>query len=163
MCTNRGFPAGSAVKEPACNAGDSRGVPGSLPWSGRSPGEGNGNPLQYSCLENPMNSPWGHKRVGLDLATKQQQQCTNSMVLWWKGTKYSKEEWGKVRVKNITNIPCSWATAGSSSKPDFTLVHLPGYNWFGTTQSLYLFLSFCLFFYYIISQICTFYERKRYS
>ena len=34
----------------ACNAGD----PGSIPGSGRSPGEGNGNPLQYSCLENPM-------------------------------------------------------------------------------------------------------------
>ena len=37
-------------KESACNAGD----PGSLPGSGRSPGEGNGNPLQDSCLENPM-------------------------------------------------------------------------------------------------------------
>ena len=41
-----GFPG----KESACNAGD----PGSIPGSGRSPGEGNGNPLQYSCLENPM-------------------------------------------------------------------------------------------------------------
>ena len=37
-------------KAPACNAGD----PGSIPGSGRSPGDGNGNPLQYSCLENPM-------------------------------------------------------------------------------------------------------------
>ena len=37
-------------KESACNAGD----PGSIPGSGRSPAEGNGNPLQYSCLENPM-------------------------------------------------------------------------------------------------------------
>ena len=37
-------------KASACNAGD----PGSIPGSGRSPGEGNGNPLQYSCLENPM-------------------------------------------------------------------------------------------------------------
>ena len=37
------------VKESACNAGD----PGSIPGSGRSPGEGNGNPLQHSCLENP--------------------------------------------------------------------------------------------------------------
>ena len=36
--------------EPACNAGD----PSSIPALGRSPGEGNGNPLQYSCLENPM-------------------------------------------------------------------------------------------------------------
>ena len=45
-----GFPGGSEVKASAWNAG----VPGSIPGSGRSPGEGNGNPLQYSCLENPM-------------------------------------------------------------------------------------------------------------
>ena len=44
----RGFPGGSEVKTSLCNAGD----PGSIPGSGRSPGEGNGNPLQYSCLEN---------------------------------------------------------------------------------------------------------------
>ena len=45
-----GFPGGSDSKVSACNAGDL----GSIPGSGRSPGEGNGNPLQYSCLENPM-------------------------------------------------------------------------------------------------------------
>ena len=45
-----GFPGGLHSKEFACNAGD----PGSIPGSGRSPGEGNGNPLQHSCLENPM-------------------------------------------------------------------------------------------------------------
>ena len=45
-----GFPGGSEGKASAYNAGD----PGSIPGSGRSPGEGNGNPLQYSCLENPM-------------------------------------------------------------------------------------------------------------
>ena len=43
-----GFPGGSDGKESACNAGDT----GSIPGSGRSPGEGHGNPLQYSCLEN---------------------------------------------------------------------------------------------------------------
>ena len=46
-----GFPAGSDGKVSACSAGD----PGSIPGSGRSPGEGNGNPFQYSFLENPMN------------------------------------------------------------------------------------------------------------
>ena len=46
-----GFPGDSSGKESACNSGD----PGLVPESGRSPGEGNGNPLQYSCLENPMN------------------------------------------------------------------------------------------------------------
>ena len=45
-----GFPGGSEVKASACNAGDL----GSIPGLGISPGEGNGNPLQYSCLENPM-------------------------------------------------------------------------------------------------------------
>ena len=45
------FPGSSDGKQSACNAGDS----GSIPGWGRSPGEGNGNPLQYSYLENPMN------------------------------------------------------------------------------------------------------------
>ena len=53
-----GFPGGSDGKEAACNAGDL----GSIPGSGRSPGEGNSHPLQYSCLRNSMNySPCGHK------------------------------------------------------------------------------------------------------
>ena len=47
---DEGFPGSSEVKASAWNLGD----PGSVPGSGRSPGEGNGNPLQYSCLENPM-------------------------------------------------------------------------------------------------------------
>ena len=63
-----GFPGGSEVKASAWNAGD----PGSIPESGRSPGEGNGNPLQYSCLENPMGEEpggiqsTGSQRVGHD-------------------------------------------------------------------------------------------------
>ena len=44
------FPDGSAVRNPSANAEDA----GSIPGSGRSSGEGNGNPLQYSCLGNPM-------------------------------------------------------------------------------------------------------------
>ena len=44
-----GFPGVSDGKASVCNAGD----PGSIPGSGRSPGEGNGSPLQYPCLENP--------------------------------------------------------------------------------------------------------------
>ena len=65
------FPDSSVGKESACNAED----PGSIPRSGRSPWEGNGNPLQYSCLENPMDrGAWqatvhGVARVGHDLAT----------------------------------------------------------------------------------------------
>ena len=45
-----GFPGGSDGEAPVCNAGDL----GLIPGLGRSPGGGNGNPLQYSCLENPM-------------------------------------------------------------------------------------------------------------
>ena len=64
--SNLGFPGGLEVKASASNVGD----PGLIPGSGRSPGEGNGNPLQYSCLENPHGqrslvgySPWGGKEL----------------------------------------------------------------------------------------------------
>ena len=50
MCPSGGFPGGSDGKESTCNVGD----PGLILGSGRSPGEGTGNPLQYSCLENPL-------------------------------------------------------------------------------------------------------------
>ena len=59
-CPIQGFPAGSDSKESACSAGDL----GSIPGSGRSPGEGNGNPLQYSCLENPMETLKGEIYTG---------------------------------------------------------------------------------------------------
>ena len=64
------------VKESACNAGD----PGSIPGSGRSPGEGNGNPLQYPGLENPWDGSlvgcrlWGRTESDTTEATQQQQQ-----------------------------------------------------------------------------------------
>ena len=70
--TMHAFSYSSVGKESACNAGD----PGSIPGLGRSPGEGNGNPLQYSCPENPMDrGAWqvavlGVERVGHDLVTK---------------------------------------------------------------------------------------------
>ena len=50
---HRAFPVALVVKNPPANAGGISDV-GSIPGSGRSPGEGNGNPLQYSCLENPL-------------------------------------------------------------------------------------------------------------
>ena len=63
-----GFPGGSNGKESACDAGN----PGSIPGLGRSPGEGNGNPLQNSSLENSMDREawratvhvWGHEKMG---------------------------------------------------------------------------------------------------
>ena len=71
------FPGGSVVKNPSVNIGDADSIPG----LGRSPGEGNGNPLQYSCLGNPMDrgawqahSLWGLQRVWYNWTTKQQKQ-----------------------------------------------------------------------------------------
>ena len=52
MFGNKDFPGGSDGKASVYIVGD----PGSIPGSGRSPGEGNGNPLQYCCLENPMDT-----------------------------------------------------------------------------------------------------------
>ena len=65
-----GFPGCSVVKNSPANAGDLRGT-ALIPGSGRSPGGGHSNPLQYSCLQNPMDrgawqathSPWGHKEL----------------------------------------------------------------------------------------------------
>ena len=66
--TNAGFPGSSVSKESACNSGDL----GSIPELGKSPGGGPGNPLQYSCLDNPPGqrslagySPWGLKELDM--------------------------------------------------------------------------------------------------
>ena len=69
----QGFPHSSVSTESACNTGDQ----GSIPGLGRSPGEGNGTPLQYSCPDNPMDrgaskaTVHGVVRVGHDLETKE--------------------------------------------------------------------------------------------
>ena len=75
------FPCGSAGKESTCNAGDL----GLIPGLGRSPGEGKGYPLQYSGLENSMDSPWCHKELDtagqLSLPTKGKMQQSLKMVI----------------------------------------------------------------------------------
>ena len=78
------FPRGLDGKESACNAG----AWGLIPGSGRSPGEGHGNPLQYSCLENPMDrGAWwatvhGSQRVGHDGASEHSCLGAKVMVFW---------------------------------------------------------------------------------
>ena len=69
------FPRGSVVNNPSANAGNARDV-SFIPGSGRAPEGGNGNPLQYSCLENPMDrEAWqatvhgGHKESNTTLVT----------------------------------------------------------------------------------------------
>ena len=66
-------------KESACDAGNA-GDTGSIPGSGRSPGEGNGNPLQYSCLENPMDRGYSHGVAESDTTGVTEYKCT--CFLW---------------------------------------------------------------------------------
>ena len=93
---------GSAGKESSCNAGD----PGSIPGWGRSPGKGNGNPPQYSCLGNPWIEesgriqPMGSKRVGYNLATKHACAQTHTH----KGLKTNKQKLlTLVKIKPFSN------------------------------------------------------------
>ena len=70
---NWGFPNGSVGKESVCNIGDT-GDAGSIPGLRRSPGEGNGNPLHYSCLKNPMDR--GVWQTSVQGVTKSQTQLS---------------------------------------------------------------------------------------
>ena len=78
-----GFPGDSVNKESACNVGDLDSIPG----LGRSLGEGNGNPLQYSCLENPCGqrrlagcSPWGREALDTTQHTTQRLSTVYSIM-----------------------------------------------------------------------------------
>ena len=92
----RGFPGGTDGKESACNAGD----PGAIPWSGRSPGGGLGNPLQHFCLENPHGwrtlagySPWGRKEL----------DATERLTLWC-GPRIGRTPWrGVCPARDLRN------------------------------------------------------------
>ena len=80
-----GFPGGSEVKAFAHNVGD----PGSIPGLGRSPGEGNGNPLQYSCLGNPMDAgAWWPTVHGVAKSRTRLSDFT-SLTVHFSGTKYT--------------------------------------------------------------------------
>ena len=73
-CSVLGFPGGSDGKASTCNAGDL----GSIPGLGRSPGEGNGNPLQHSCLENPMDG--GAWQATIHGAAKSRTQLSDFII-----------------------------------------------------------------------------------
>ena len=78
MSLLEGFPGGSGVKNPSTNAGDT-GDLSSIPGLGRSPGEGNGNPLQYSCLGNPIDGgAWWASVYGLAQSQTQLKRLSSS-------------------------------------------------------------------------------------
>ena len=107
------FPGGSDGKASVYDAGD----PGSIPGLGRTPGEGNGNPLQYYCLENSMErslvgySPWGGKESDTTERLHVHVHVPQLMVPhpWTQpimGKKYLKKNSRKVQKENL-NLPCA--------------------------------------------------------
>ena len=98
-----GFPGGSEVKASACNAGDR----GSIPGSGRSPGEGNGNPLQDSCLENPMDGgAWWATVHGVAKSLTQLSNFTFAFMPWI--TIQSRALLTRLALVYDTNIKCMY-------------------------------------------------------
>ena len=80
-----GFPGGTVVKNPPANVGDSRDA-GSIPGLRRAPAEGNGSPLQYSCLENPMNrGAWGATVHGVAKSQTRLKRLNTSTTDYGKG------------------------------------------------------------------------------
>ena len=106
---------GSEVKASACNAGDLDSIPG----LGRSPGEGNGNPLQYSCLENPMD--WGAWWATVHWVAKSRTRLSDFNFTFT--FTFHKEKILELRVystycrENLENFPCNifqmfWVSKG---------------------------------------------------
>ena len=93
---------GSQVKVSACNAGDL----GSIPGLGRSPGKGNGNPLQYSCLENPMDG--GAWWATVHRVTKSRTRLSDFTSLHLKKTKELCPENYKTIMKEIKDYINKW-------------------------------------------------------
>ena len=74
----QGFPGGTVVKNPPANVGDTRDM-GSIPGSGRSPGVGNGNPFQCSCLKNPRDEgAWWAAAYGVAQSQTRLKQLSSS-------------------------------------------------------------------------------------
>ena len=102
-----GFPGGSDSKESVCNVGDLGSVPGLERYSGG----GHGNPLQYSCLENPHGqrslagySPWGHEELDMTegLSTAQQQWTGQKKSLLSRGL-HSNDKVGIPQIQKEIN------------------------------------------------------------
>ena len=99
-CVPVGFPGGTVVKNPPADAGDTRDMH-SIPGSGRCPGEGNGNPLQYSCLGNPLDrGAWWAILHGAAKSRTRLRNYTRTFVCYWAS-----------RVaRKVKNPPATWKT-----------------------------------------------------
>ena len=97
------IPGGSEVKESACNVGDL----GWIPRSGRSPGEGHGNPLQYSSLENPMDR---EACLGTPTFRDEKEKKTPSRE-WLPGSQRKKALQGKRMINCVQFFATLWAVA----------------------------------------------------
>ena len=116
-----GFPSGAVVKNPPANAGDARDT-GSLPGLGRSPGEGNDNPLRYSCLGNPMDR--GAWQATVPGVTKNQTQLndwthTNRHQYWLTELLQSK---GCVSTKSSQHIVGAPGVSWIPFPPSFSFI-----------------------------------------
>ena len=120
----KGFPCGSDGKESSCNAGE----PGSIPWSGRSPREGNGNPLQYSCLENSMDrAPWwvtidGVRRLRHIWATNTITVNEPILVLYYSLNATLFKKSGTSIIKKKKRIPLVFPSFALGFHPEFHVV-----------------------------------------
>ena len=126
------FPGGSNCKESACDVGD----PGSTPGSGRSPGEGNGHPLQYSCLENPTDRGawWAARTRRRDrqrMLRGGHRLSRDSNTFWKKTVNRGKTEEGEGRGGGgegeggrehpvLAPPPCCWVGAQGTTTPPAT-------------------------------------------
>ena len=125
------FPGGTVVKNPPPKAGDS----GSVPGLGRSPGEGNGNPLQYFCLENPVD--WGAWQIAVHEVAKSWTQlstcvhtCTHThthifscILTWQKGEGREEVTCSLVSFLTVSfmRIPSLWLNHSPTSQPPDTI------------------------------------------
>ena len=105
-----GFPGSSDGKETACNAGDL----GLIPGSGRVPGEGNGNPLQYSYLENPKDR--GAWQATVHGVTKSQTQLSD-----W--TEWLKQEMARVNIHILRISKLKWTGMGEFNSDDYYIYY----------------------------------------
>ena len=101
-----GFPGGSVVKNPPANTGDTRAA-GLILWSGRCPGEGNGNLFQYSCLENPMDrGPSWTTAHGVTNSWTQLSRWANMLSTILAHTSLHLEQWSCGLLTSSIYSPC---------------------------------------------------------